>query len=316
MNPEREFTLAIGASLLATSVGLVGRVTTFQLNEELFLIFLVFGILFMMHASGIIQLIFGKLSFRYGNFRPVVGILTDLDPEKIKTQFTEINDPSCWKEYLQNKGIRTKKIRICSRTTRWSLQRYPVIINPYGRFYPEIDEKETVLGSIFDYVENGGAFVNVSDFPFYYASNPKRYTVINPSPYLDFREQVPIYKYSESRYPCMYFYKDPIDYFRESFIKRTNFLIQTIEHCDKIKELGDGIKWAVLVNDKIKAEIICKGAGVNFSPIFSGSFGNGEFIISLISLDKSKSDVVNSVKELVVDRVLKMIGRRLNHGKN
>jgi hypothetical protein len=50
------------------------------------------------------------------------------------------------------------------------LSRYPIILNPYGGAYPEnnISSLES-LESIFDYVREGGIYINIADVPFYYA---------------------------------------------------------------------------------------------------------------------------------------------------
>ena len=51
---------------------------------------------------------------------------------------------------------------------------YALIINPFGEVYPESDiKKRPVFEAIKEYVLNGGVFVNVAGFAFYYAWNVK-----------------------------------------------------------------------------------------------------------------------------------------------
>jgi hypothetical protein len=48
--------------------------------------------------------------------------------------------------------------------------RYAVIVNPYGEGYPEQDAVTLrTFSSIEDYVYNGGIFVSIGGYPFYWA---------------------------------------------------------------------------------------------------------------------------------------------------
>lgn len=52
--------------------------------------------------------------------------------------------------------------------------KYPVVINPYGGVYPENNvATQESLDRIFDYVLNGGIYINIADIPFYYAFDMK-----------------------------------------------------------------------------------------------------------------------------------------------
>lgn len=314
MKPEREFTLAIGASILATSVGLLTSELALGVNEELFFSLFVLGLLFVLHASGTLQFLLNRLLLYYGRKRSIIGILTDIDINKIGAPRGNINDPSYWKEFLEKKRITIKEIKIGSKITQWSLQRYSVIFNAYGRLYPETDEKKTILELIFEYVARGGVFVNVSDFPFYYAFDINRSTVLNPTPYLDFASPVMVYnwkdfeKVEQGAKPSLFFYQEN-NFFNYDFIKRTNFLVQPIDSCENSEGLSVTVKLAVLITDRIEPSVLCKGSGVNFSPIFAGRYGNGKFLVSLIPFQGTDEPQHNASEDLVMEKIVEMIGK-------
>jgi hypothetical protein len=100
MKPEREFTLAIGASVLASSMGLLSSNSNFGPNEKLFTLLFITGILFVLHASGTLQFELQRTLFHFGNKNPKVGILNDISQKSISSPVGKVNDPSYWKELL------------------------------------------------------------------------------------------------------------------------------------------------------------------------------------------------------------------------
>lgn len=71
--------------------------------------------------------------------------------------------------------VLVKQIKIKRPWVRFFLDRYNIILNPYGSAYPEVNIKELpVFNTMLNYVLNGGLFVNVADIPFYWAYDPQR----------------------------------------------------------------------------------------------------------------------------------------------
>src|SRR5690606_23086965 len=80
---------------------------------------------------------------------------------------------------LKKSRIRFRRIKKIS-----SCNYYPIVINPYGGSYPEEDfESFASLDSIFEYVKNGGIFINIADIPFYYAHSGSHHRNIDTTPF-------------------------------------------------------------------------------------------------------------------------------------
>lgn len=87
-----------------------------------------------------------------------------------------IND---FTELFGENNIRVKKILNTN-----SLDKYPLVINPYGGSYPESNFHELEsFNKILDYVKRGGIFVNVADIPFYYAYSKLHLRNIDTTPF-------------------------------------------------------------------------------------------------------------------------------------
>jgi len=291
MKPEREFTLAMGASIIAASIGLLAS----NLNSRwgLLISFLIVGILFVLHATGTLQFLTKKFLLYLSRKEPAVGIISDIQRKDLGSSLADNNDPDHWLKLLSDQNINAKLIKFKYRRTRWFLQRFTVVINPFGMFFPELDEEGTVLNLIFSYVENGGNFANISELPLYYAFDINKKTVLNPLPYLDFYIQSPTMIYDWKDFPRVqngvrpsyFFYQDDWLFTKNEFMRRTNFLIQPVNFKKTLARTTLDIKMAIPVSGKSRAYPIDKypGSGIDFSPIFRGMFGRGEFLISLPS---------------------------------
>lgn len=78
--------------------------------------------------------------------------------------------------------LHQQKIKF-SRIYANNFAKYPVVVNPYGGVYPEIDiSKLQALEIIFEYVNKGGIYVNIADVPFYYAFDKKLNRRIGTTP--------------------------------------------------------------------------------------------------------------------------------------
>lgn len=81
-------------------------------------------------------------------------------------------------DLLTRKGI---KYQIEIRDNAFKKQ--GIVMNPYGGVYPENDlSKLESLETIFDFVQNGGIYINIADIPFYYAFDKKLNRRVDTTP--------------------------------------------------------------------------------------------------------------------------------------
>jgi len=202
MNVIRTTTLAIGASLIGSSLFIF-----LAKPDALSLIILAMGVMSLLHGTGFLQEFIVRKILRWcGTKKPVIGIVNDLPwsprPEKGTYAWAWSKmEPGEWYSKIDNAikkskiNAKPKLIKITNPLRRWFLDRYLVIVNPYGSVYPEVDIKElTIWKSILYYVLHGGRFVNVADIPFYWAYDPKREIRYEMVKY--FHQYVPMYKRS------------------------------------------------------------------------------------------------------------------------
>lgn len=130
----------------------------------------------------------GFLHMRLLNLRnrnPRVGIISDLG-ESMEGETASWTDtpPQEWKNRLRETADNLSYSFIAEemKVHQDILHSYTVILNPYGGVYPENDlQDNSTLADIFNYVEEGGVFVNVADFPFFWAYSIQQRRRINPS---------------------------------------------------------------------------------------------------------------------------------------
>lgn len=180
MGVIRTTTLALGAALIGSAPGLfLAKPEIWRWALALGLV----GLVFVLHGTGFLQ----KYTIRpilrcLRKKRPLVAIISDLPWKDMTHPWAwDKMDPNQWSsrityEAKQKKTkVAVKRIEIKRPWVRFSLDRYNVILNPYGSAYPEINIKGIpALNTILDYVLNGGLFVNVADIPFYWAYDPQR----------------------------------------------------------------------------------------------------------------------------------------------
>lgn len=183
MSTARTTALAIGASLFGSAFG-----TSLMKPGILTWVLSTVGVLVLLLGTGFLQEAFVRRILRSIRVRrPIIAIIGDLPwcSGHLETR-THIwawdkMDPLEWQRTItrdaKQAGIRAKvkHIRIMRPHVRFFLDRYSVILNPYGSAYPEANTKDLpVLHTILDYVLHGGLFVNVADIPFYWAYDPRR----------------------------------------------------------------------------------------------------------------------------------------------
>ncbi len=118
---------------------------------------------------------FMQTRFKYPTIQILNGFAFDGKNEtKTPLGYTDF-DVNAWEEKLKtNKNYSIALIPSSKINSKFSM-----IINPFGEHYPEEDEpNHATLNRIRGYIQNGGVFVNVSGFPFFWTWN----TTFEPAP--------------------------------------------------------------------------------------------------------------------------------------
>jgi hypothetical protein len=183
MSTARTAALAIGASLFGSAFA------TFLIKPGTVALALsTAGVLVLLLGTGFLrEAVVRRILRTIREKRPVIAIIGDLpwtpDRSQPPTYIWAWHkmDPAEWQrtitEDAKQVGVRVKvkQIMIMRSHVRFFLDRYSVVLNPYGSAYPEVDIKDLpVLHTILDYVLHGGLLVNVADIPFYWAYDPQR----------------------------------------------------------------------------------------------------------------------------------------------
>lgn len=334
MNVVRTTTLAIGASLIGSSLFIA-----LAKPDALSLIILAIGVMFLLHGTGFLQeyMVRGILRW-YRIKKPVIGIINDLSGthgwawSKMK--------PEGWLFKINNAinksqiKAESKLIKITKPWTRWFLDRYLVIINPYGSVYPEIDiENLTVMRLILHYVHHGGMFVNVADIPFFFPHDPERKIT-----YCSATQPVHLYKqlvWYLRRLPEYEqdFGKVPYPYVETPFLRAVmvDIINTEIRKDKKITPMYTSLKLKnsgySLENVAINRGILCSNHvetiveklewdGKLSTPLCYIHFGKGKFLLSLIFLeyDEQPEDIREKITNLQCDLIIKEVKDKILNG--
>lgn len=172
---------------------LSGMLGTLVLEDEkeclLISIISIFFLFFILYGLGIIDEIMKSIKIKIRNYNLIntksVGILNDLDwnnKSEISswTDFTSKN----WFDKINKKILKNKKL-IKGKYLKIdkNLELFNYILNPYGGLYPESDTINMKnLQRIFDYVSEGGIFINVADVPGYWMYNTELQIKLETTP--------------------------------------------------------------------------------------------------------------------------------------
>ncbi|MCK4733060.1 MAG: hypothetical protein KAT65_11450 [Methanophagales archaeon] len=341
MNVIRTTTLAIGASLIGSSLFMV-----LAKPDVLSSIALVMGVVFLLHGTGFLQgYIVRKFLRWYRTKKPVIGIVNDLPwPENggYGWSWSRMN-PEEWhskvNDIIKKRRINAKAkiIKIAKPWTRWFLDRYLVVINPYGSVYPEIDmENQTIMRLILHYVRCGGMFVNVADIPFSFPYDSKRKIM-----YGAFTQDVHLYKQLVWQLRQVRYDQDvietspPYPYVETPFLRAVKVNIVATEvrkFNSKAKQTEIFPMFAslklnnsnlILENVAIHRGIVCDShvksiveelewerewERMRFTPLCYIHFEKGKFLVSLIFLEHDDNRVVREgITNLLCDLVIKEV---------
>jgi hypothetical protein len=98
------------------------------------------------------------------------GNIDDASPGKMSSTYTN-RRPDDWRYELKKQNP-AWKIELAS-TNRTFEECPDILVNPFGEVYPEEDiSSHSTFRRIRDYVYNGGVYVNVAGYPFWYKANP------------------------------------------------------------------------------------------------------------------------------------------------
>jgi hypothetical protein len=234
--------------------------------------------------------------------------------------------------------IKVRLIKITNPWTRWFLDRYSVILNPYGSIYPESDiENLAVMKSILDYVHNGGMFVNVADIPFFFPFDKERrilycptrtdsvahyykvlkyklFQIIDSKEFKEFREPLPRY---DPGYDSPFSKLVMVDIFG-TVVNILNPQTKKVVKIPMRSSLKLKDKEVTLENVIIHRGIICTDHVESiveeldwddqlFTPFCYIHYGKGKILTSLIWLDQQSEDIKRKITNLLRDLIVREV---------
>ena len=191
----KKFLIMISGSIVGVVLKLV---IDDKLNYKLLILFIVLFSICSLYGFDILEFLKTKYEISFRRITTFwlrrIAILNDIEWNSENEGISSWSNISSrrWCEVVRAKTygipIQKKYINISNDKNA-----YYAIINPYGGLYPEVDSVEKIsLKSIFDYVANGGIFVNVADVPGFWTYDPflntktktAPYQIINNSPHI------------------------------------------------------------------------------------------------------------------------------------
>lgn len=237
---------------------------------------------------------------------PKVGILNDMGwdlENKEIYSWTDVH-PEEWKKEIERQAEKNKtRIKVELVNTKKNFDPYIIILNPYGGVYPERNLKNfETLNKIFNYVNEGGVFVNVADVPGYWVYNPLLKRMLDATP--------PIYGIDKTSggeiliKPIRPFQLTP---FMEKLglqvlnIENSKLSEWNVEFKEKInraaKEIGRiKVHRAVVVERNVDPIMKPKRLErIDVTPLFFVNYGEGKFLISLIFENCNQNSKIKEV---------------------
>lgn len=251
-----------------------------------------------------------------------VGILSDMGwdlKNKEIYSWTDIS-PEEWKKEIEKQANENKvEIKVKLIDVKKNFDSHIVILNPYGGVYPERDVKNyKTLDKIFDYVNEGGIFVNVADMPGYWAYNRLLKRRLDATP--------PIYDINST--PDGKILINSLRPFQLTpFMEKLGLRVHNIENSElfswdvefedkctrMVKEMKEmKVHRVVVVERNVDPIVKPKRLGqidAEVTPLFFVNYGEGRFLISLVFENYSQN---NKMKEVLVDILLHSIGEEIN----
>ncbi|NWF77298.1 MAG: hypothetical protein HXY36_01680 [Chloroflexi bacterium] len=335
MNVVRTTTLAIGASLIGSSLFIF-----LAKPGVLSSLILAMGFVLLLHGTGFLQeYIIGRSLRWYRTKKPIIGIIHDLPYSSYGHVWSKM-EPKEWllriNDTLNKSQVKAKVklIKITKSRTIWFIDRYLVVINPYGSRHPEVDvENLSVMKSILRFVHNGGTFVNVADIPFFFLFDKKRgisycptrmelvhyykaimHKLLDLTRFEEYRQPVPGYDSPFSRLVM-------VDILATE-VNRLNSKTGEIERFPKQATLRLKGKDLTLENIIIHRGIICTNhvnsvveeldwegdrGVIPFTPFCYIHYGKGKILASLIWLDQQPEGIRERITNLQRDFIIEEV---------
>ncbi len=247
-------------------------------------------------------------------FAARIGILADIDwkSEEWDNAWSDTT-PEEWKEEIERIAKQNNlKMKVKLISTAKNLDPYTAILNPYSGVYPETDIKNSdSLNKIFDYVSEGGIFINVSDIPGYYQYNPKLRRMLDATPPIYYGvtpqgvkaimsfELTPFMKRMGLR--AYNTEKAPVHDWKVEFAERFNSL-------NKVR-MQIKVQRTVVVEKNVKPiikPISVEGIG-EMTPLCMVYYGKGIFIISLPDINKQRNPDNIELKRVISQVLSRLI---------
>ncbi len=232
------------------------------------------------------------------NRKRLVGILHDMNwntNRETICSWTNLTTYDWYQEISKNNKGKSNYIRLSPKKMSISsnLNRYNAILNPFGGVYPEKDTVNfTYLDKIFNYVSDGGIFINVSDVPGYWMYHTELKTRIDATPTIygvlqmnnnikvipikpfektPFMEKLSIRVINTSKYinaNCKY--SCPDNFFKYDEIPKKS--------AERLAIIDKNIQPIIVIEIPNMPE--------KFTPVFCVPYGKGKFYFNLYYLDK------------------------------
>lgn len=274
----KEVALLIAGSFLAViAVGYEELISVNRLPIFLVLAVLVFLGIGGLERSYSLILYFWK---RVNKRRRVVGIYAPFPLQADNSSWVSIGIGE-FQTYLNANRIRCKLEK-----TETAFKRHKIMLNPYGGVYPEKDLSTLAsLDLIFDFVKQGGIYLNIADIPFYYAFDESLNRRTDTTPLAgDFSTLRSFFQTALTRR----LHRFVLGYHR---IKGVSRVIQLFDP-------GENLYSGPIEHTE-------EGIVFNLSPVLKVAYGKGYFIFSTLhvngnNLDSNLLPIINVACELCV----------------
>lgn len=246
------------------------------------------------YTSWIISTIFILILYGFGSFEGIFGIwvLVNRKINNIRKKICiyapyeiENNNSSWVNVYLAQLKIQIEKshFNYSFKKDERSFSKYPIVINPYGGVYPEKNASTLQsFNNIFEYVRNGGKYLNIADIPFYYAFDEFLKRRIDTTPLAG--------DYSLAR----------------SFLKT---LLTKKLHCFVygLKDTGNGVTRVISLSENSK-NLFCKiikieNDELEYSPSLAIPYGKGYFVFSTRQISEDNLEIFSQIIKDTLNRL-------------
>jgi len=197
----------------------------------------------------------------------------------------EKNNSSWVNVYLAQLKIQIEKnhFNYSIKKDERSFSKYPIVINPYGGVFPEKNASTLQsFNNIFEYVRNGGKYLNIADIPFYYAFDESLKRRIDTTPLAG--------DYSLDR-----------SFFQTLLTKKLHCFVYGLE------DSGNGITRIISLSENTKnffdKEIKINNNDLEYSPSLAISYGKGYFVFSTRQLNENNLEIFSQLIEDTLNKL-------------